>query len=119
MRERKQALKLANSPIVTHVICDLCGRETYRTTDDLPESGNWVAMSGEIHSITIVCKQGFVHDDNSEITYTIIDLCPDCFQNRLLPWLRGQGVVPTVMENDDMQCWLREIFEDSVAEQET
>ncbi len=68
--------------------CDLCGVEA--------QSESWEAEScynineTEIR-IEIRQKEGSNYPDSGMGTTYEIDLCPVCFKEKLVPWLRSQG----------------------------
>lgn len=67
--------------------CDLCGRQS--KTQDW-EAGRWDINETEV-AVTITQKEGVSFPDSTYGTQYEIDLCPDCFKDRLVPWLRSQG----------------------------
>jgi hypothetical protein len=74
--------------------CDLCGSKSHHRED-------WVRY--DIAEVTVRLEEGARHPEDGRGTYgtcTIVDLCPGCFKNRLLPWLRSQGAESRVEEWD-------------------
>lgn len=68
------------------VVCDLCGRHG--------EGGSWVGMYkvDEVEvEVTIIRHEGVSYPEGGWGTDYIVDLCPQCFMGRLVPWLREQG----------------------------
>ena len=67
--------------------CDLCGMES--------KSSDWDAGSYKVNEteIKIIMKQkeGSSYPEGGSGTEYEIDLCPECFKNRLIPWLKGEG----------------------------
>jgi uncharacterized protein (DUF2225 family) len=67
--------------------CDLCGLESTRES--------WHEGSYEINEteikITIVQKNGSSFPEGGSGTEYEIDLCPDCFKGRFVPWLKSEG----------------------------
>jgi hypothetical protein len=68
--------------------CDLCGKESNDT--------EWQATSCYEVNETEVCvtvrqKEGSSYPDGGSGTEYQIDLCPTCFKEKLVPWLRSQG----------------------------
>ena len=67
--------------------CDLCGKETKR--------GNWAESWYEINeteiSIAVRQKDGSSYPDGGMGTKYEVDMCPECFKNKLIPWLEAQG----------------------------
>ena len=67
--------------------CDLCGAEGYYgewKTED------WGVQETEIR-VEIRHKSGEQYPEAGWGTLFDIDLCPKCFRERLVPWLRSQG----------------------------
>ena len=68
--------------------CDLCGREAEK-------DGEWIVhkfqMNETIIKINIQQKEGSTYPEGGSGTEYEIDLCPDCFKNRLIPWLKAAG----------------------------
>ena len=71
----------------THVTCDMCGvkieRECY-----------------EVEDIEISRKTGYSYPEGGSGEKVEVDLCSNCFENELIPWLTSKGVVPTTTEWD-------------------
>lgn len=73
------------------IVCDLCGKETDRH--------DWSAShSYEVEEVTVEYKSGYSYPDDYFYTVIEVDLCPQCFKERLVPWLESQGVKPTKRE---------------------
>lgn len=66
--------------------CDLCGIES----DSEEWSFNWAIWSKRETEILIAIKSQDSSHYGDSIVYEI-DLCPDCFQERLVSWLKSQG----------------------------
>lgn len=81
--------------------CDLCRRETDRI--GLNES-SWTNSGFHINATTILVKitqnKGTDYPEGGSGTKYDIDLCPDCFKDKLIPWLRSQGAVIEKLEWD-------------------
>ena len=67
--------------------CDLCGKEALH--------GYWESSSYEVNEteieVTVRQKDGERYPDNGQGTKYEVDMCPDCFKNKLIPWLESQG----------------------------
>lgn len=48
--------------------------------------------------IIIYHREGDSYPEGGSGTITEVDICPDCFQNKLVPWLELQGA--TIKEKD-------------------
>jgi hypothetical protein len=68
--------------------CDICGKESH--------SADWGSGFYSIDETLILMRiqqRGGVSypDGGGEGSEYDIDLCPDCFVNKLIPWLKSQG----------------------------
>jgi hypothetical protein len=68
--------------------CDLCGAESNRCADW--ESSSYTVAETEM-SVTVTHRSGLSYPEGGSGTEIEIDLCPKCFQDRLIPWLESQG----------------------------
>ncbi len=68
--------------------CDLCG-----TTSTRQE--HWGRTSYEVNetevSITVAHKTGISYPEGGSGQLLDVDICPSCFQSKLIPWLKSQG----------------------------
>ena len=74
------------SIIVTDaIICDLCKKEF--------KGGNWTDDIYKEMETHVSYKDAAVYPEGDYFTNEeiVVDLCPDCFKNRLIPWLKSQG----------------------------
>lgn len=80
---------------VVEVRCDLCGKQAPRPGDRSP----WVAESGSRHDDPVVELKTGRSWPNEGFGETVkVDICPACFRDRLIPWLREQGAEPRTEE---------------------
>ena len=77
---------------VTETVCDLCGA---RNTGD-----DWNPRPYDTADTTVQWEYGTCFPDGGDKTVVSFDLCPECFDRRLIPWLREQGAEPRVVETD-------------------
>jgi hypothetical protein len=77
--------------VTVSITCDLCGRESQR-----PDG--WGKDAFDVRSVTIEAVEGYSFPEGGDYETTGYDLCPDCFWSRLVPWMDGQGAVPTVRQ---------------------
>jgi hypothetical protein len=80
----------------THRICDICGTKG----GDGDWTGSTYAINETEVSIRITQKEGNSCPDGGSGTKYDIDLCPTCFKNKLIPWLRSQGATIQEIEWD-------------------
>lgn len=68
--------------------CDICGKQTKGMTDW--DHGFYEVNETEI-SIKIKQKEGSNYPSGGNGTEQEVDLCPDCFKDKFIPWLKSQG----------------------------
>jgi hypothetical protein len=64
--------------------CDICGK-VFRGSD-------WDAEVYEISETEVRYKEGNSYPDSGSGTETKIDVCPDCFKTKLIPWVKSFGI---------------------------
>ncbi len=69
--------------------CDLCGFETKH--GDGEWSGGWYDINDTDIRVEIKQKEGTNYPEGGSGTNYEIDLCPNCFKEKLVPWLKSQG----------------------------
>lgn len=69
---------------VVGVICELCGRRGFR-------EGDWGKVSGDRSLSTVTQDEGTVYQEGGYFTRTKLDICPECFTSKLIPWFEAQG----------------------------
>lgn len=82
-QETKTETKEVVTVIREWVTCDLCSAEI--------REGPYEVREGEI-SLTL----GSSYPEGREATETCMEICEQCFNERLLPWWRAQGGKVTV-----------------------
>ena len=68
--------------------CDLCGIES--TGEEWEAQSIYEIKETEI-LVTVRQKEGSTYPDGGWGEKYEIDLCPDCFKDKLIPWLKSQG----------------------------
>jgi hypothetical protein len=63
--------------------CDLCSG-TSRNDD-------WTTGSYEVNETQIRWKEGDSYPEGGSGTEIEVDICPECFKTKLIPWLESQG----------------------------
>lgn len=64
--------------VLVKTTCDMC-KDEIETKDY------------EIQNVKISHEHGFVYPDGGWTDKNFIDLCGQCFQEKLIPWLKSQG----------------------------
>ena len=90
---------------VVEIACDICGRTlTGKYAQRHPP--NWHGASDSISDnlaeVTVQARRGFEsqYDVGGDVVITRFDICPDCFEGRVVPALRAMGAEPSVEEVD-------------------
>ena len=86
-RKYKTVERITTHQWLEQVTCDLCGATG--------KGEDWGSSTWEVNEttieITVHHKEGESYPEAGWGTEYTIDLCPTCFVNRLVPWLRSQG----------------------------
>ena len=88
MKHTKETIVPIHTETTTiKVECDLCGKEL---------------MDGRfnVDDVTLKLESGSRYPESCDIERTTVDMCGECFKNKLLPWLESLGVKPKVEEID-------------------
>ena len=73
--------------VCTEIRCDICGAK-----EDTPEwIDSWNSSNFNETKVTIKQKEGTSYPDGGQGTEYIVDMCPVCFKDRLIPWIKSQG----------------------------
>jgi hypothetical protein len=68
--------------------CDLCGKIAMREKD---WGGSCYDVNETEITVTVNQKKGSEYPEGGSGTAYEVDLCPDCFKDKLIPWLNSQG----------------------------
>jgi len=67
--------------------CDLCGR--------VAKGGDWETSTWEVAEVEVKVevrqKDGDTVPEGGWGTEYAVDMCPECFKSKLVPWLESQG----------------------------
>lgn len=67
--------------------CDLCG--------EVEGKGKWRSSSYDVDEteieITVRQRDGYSYPEGGAGTEFSVDMCPNCFKTKLIPWLQSQG----------------------------
>lgn len=77
---------------VVSVICDICKDES---PDDEWTEDSYHFATTEVN----LSKTSSYYGEGSREDFSY-DICPKCFENELMPWLKSKGAEPTVEETD-------------------
>lgn len=70
--------------------CDICGAKSKR--DD------WTTEIYDVAEVEIRLREGDNYPEGGSGTRIDVDMCPDCFREKLIPWLKSQGAKIEVKE---------------------
>lgn len=70
------------------VICDLCGKESKRTDW---WRRTWDESEYDFQETELNCRIGEDYPEGRNYDEYEIDMCPDCFINRLIPWIEKEN----------------------------
>ena len=73
---------------VAYTSCDICGGK-------IEPDGSY-----GVDEVEVKHKTGSAYPDGGWGKETTVDLCGKCFDDILLPWLKKQGVKPTIKDWD-------------------
>jgi hypothetical protein len=73
---------------VVAVTCDICGKKGH------PEwpGGDWGENQYDRNETIVRWRQGEHYPEGSSGNEYDVHICPTCFENKLMPWLKEQGV---------------------------
>jgi hypothetical protein len=87
MRQYEKRKRTVEENTLVKTTCDLCGK--------IAEKGNWESSAYEVNEVevevTVRKKDGTCYPEGGWGTELNVDICPDCFSNELIPFLRGKG----------------------------
>ena len=80
--------------ILTATFCDLCGIEGESTCSP-DETSSWGDGWGDggylVKETAVYCESGVNYPDGGHSETASVDICPKCFEEKLMPWLQSQG----------------------------
>lgn len=87
MRKFETYTETAERTRLVETTCDLCGA--------LAKRGNWESSSYEVNEVevevTVRQKDGYTYPEGGSGTEIVVDICPECFKGKLVPFLRSEG----------------------------
>ena len=65
--------------------CDSCEKESI-------SGQGWSNTIYEVEEVTIEYRSGSSYPECSWIRNITVDLCPDCFKNKFITWIKSQNI---------------------------
>jgi hypothetical protein len=84
MRKYEEKVTLVKKRVKVVIECDLCRANR----------NHWAQNPWEIGQTEVSMRIGELDPGGDFGEDTTVDLCPKCFTEKLLPWLKTQGVKP-------------------------
>jgi len=100
VRKIQEVIYTSSQKEITEIECDVCGAKN--------KDENWAEDFGK-QTITIENSVGDVYPGGGIGESISYDLCPDCFEGKLEPFLKSFGAGPTVRDWDDSINYLTRI----------
>jgi len=88
MREYEEVEQLEKRRVLKNLTCDMCGKEG---SEGGWKSSKWNMNETELE-VRVRQTEGTNYPEGGWGTEYVIDMCPSCFKNRLIPWLKSEGV---------------------------
>lgn len=78
--------------VLNYVKCELCGAQS--------RNENWSPGQYEVTDPDVTLEEGTHYPEGRSTTTIILDICPKCFKEKLIPWFISQGGTPRESESD-------------------
>lgn len=88
MKHFKTVLVHHDQQVLTHRTCDICGKKSH-------DGRNWSKDYYGVEEVTLLRKTGESYPDCGTTKDWSFDLCPKCWDDKLVPWMKAQGATPT------------------------
>ncbi len=96
MRTYDEIIITDTRTVLACMACDICGR----VVKNPPLGDSWL-FSPTFGTVVVKCVIGESCGDLVDRKTTTFDICPECFDKKLVPWLESLGAKPTVVEEQD------------------
>jgi hypothetical protein len=73
--------------VLVEVLCDLCGKR-------IPHNRGY----GDLDEVTVEHRSGVNYPEGGDVMTRSVDVCPACFEGRLVPFLESQGATVAEVE---------------------
>lgn len=86
MRKYETRKSESTFQVLVDVKCDICGATS---------KSEWKETQFDATEVEVRLKTGSSYPEGGSGDETTVDLCPSCFQKKLIPWIQSQGGTPT------------------------
>lgn len=83
---------------VAGVKCELCPRKGQG--EEFDGGGDYSDVSYEMLEVNVHLEEGSNYPEGGSASTTVLDICPDCFKSKLVPWFQEQGGTVRNKESD-------------------
>ena len=80
---RKVRVHESEREVVDATVCDICGRKTGRN--------GWTKDHYDVAETRVESQVGVSYPEDSWGEIWEIDVCPECFRDKLIPWVESFG----------------------------
>jgi len=87
MRKYELQTAVSERNVLVELRCDLCG---CRATNERYDAGMYVRNEVTL-KVTVHHTKGKDYPEGGWGTEFIVDMCPECFRDKLIPWINSQG----------------------------
>jgi len=103
--KKEKQTKTVDVTVMEFVKCDFCGEEVpcpdANTGGIWSNEVDWSTRGGfEICETEISFSEGESYPEGGSKTTLSFDICPKCFEEKLIPWAKSQGAEVTEVESD-------------------
>ena len=100
-REYVKKKREVETDVLVTLRCDLCGKAQKDPCEE-----DWAETVYEVSetkvkmksTVIVEMREGECYPDGGATTAYQVDICPDCFKNELIPWLKSKGA--TIREEE-------------------
>lgn len=98
MKEFLEEEYMATRRRLVKLTCDLCGRAAPH-----PSGATWESSYYDTDEVTVEVrhKKGVAYPEIHHGINRSFDLCPQCFEEKLIPWMESQGAKVSELEYGD------------------
>lgn len=85
--------------VIDAIVCDVCKKE-YKARPEYNNAVEWGLGAYEKDVTALWFQRGDDYPESDQTVTTRFDICPSCFDNHIVPFLRGLGAVGIELEAD-------------------